>query len=517
MSGPRVPRLVAEGVSKRYGAVHALSEARLEVRTGEVMALLGENGAGKTTIVKVLSGLVRPDRGSVRIDGRVVELSSSGSSQAAGIAVVQQEYSTVGTLSVAENLLLGQHGARVWWSGRILRRHAEELLARVGLSHIDGRTPVEELSVAEMQLLEIARVLGRKATTVILDEPTAALSDAEAALVLRTVRSLAEAGTSIIYVTHRLKEVFEVADRVTIFRNGLSTDPEPIADLDSHKIVTRMLGRELGEMYPQPARPVDTSRVPALVIEGLTAPGMEDPVDLRVGRGQILGLTGQLGAGGSTLLRTIAGFVPVLSGSVMLDGEPLDVHSRRAAIGAGIAYCSPDRKKDGIFAGLSIERNLSSPWLGSVSRLGIISGQRERTTATRSAATFALDTTRLGSSVGTLSGGNQQKVAVGKWLGLQPRLLLIDEPTRGVDIGARAEIYQQLRGLAEAGMTIVVCSSDSNEVFGLCDVIATFHRGALSSIRPRSLWTEEELVREIMQSGMHTGHHAGVRSGTGTS
>ncbi|MTD55109.1 sugar ABC transporter ATP-binding protein [Amycolatopsis pithecellobii] len=499
MATQRVPRLEVEGVSKRYGAVRALDGVRLEVRPGEVMALLGENGAGKSTIVKVLSGLVRPDSGAVRVGGRTVELSSSAASQAAGIAVVQQEYSTVGALSVAENLVLGQRGVRPWWSGGFLRRRAGELLSRVGLGYLDPRTPAEELSVAELQLLEIARVLARSATVLILDEPTAALSQAEAARVLEIVRSLADEGTSILYITHRLDEVFSISDRVTIFRNGTSFAPAVTGELTPQEIVRRMLGRDLGEMFPGRG---DTGGAPVrLKITGLTAPGVEAPVGLDIRRGQIVGLTGQVGAGGSALLRALAGFVPSLTGTVELDGARVDLGNRQAGIAAGIAYCSPDRKRDGIFAGLSIERNLSSAWLGQVARLGVVSRRREREVATRSARQFAIDAARLTSPVGTLSGGNQQKVVVGKWLGRAPRVLLVDEPTRGVDVGARAEIYRQLRALAYEGMAVVVCSSDTGEVYGLCDVIGTFHRGVLSSVRPGSEWTEEALVREVMHNG----------------
>ncbi|WP_020415725.1 sugar ABC transporter ATP-binding protein [Amycolatopsis sp. ATCC 39116] len=499
MADNGIPRLEVDGVSKRYGAVQALDEVRLEVRPGEVMALLGENGAGKSTIVKVLSGLVRPDSGTVRMDGRAVELSSSGASQAAGIAVVQQEYSTVGALSVAENLLLGRRGVRLWWSSGFLRRRAEDLLARVGLGYLDPRTPAEELSVAELQLLEIARVLARSATVLILDEPTAALSQAEAARVLKIVRSIADEGAGILYITHRLDEVFAISDRVTIFRNGASFAPAVTAELTPEDVVRRMLGRDLGDMFPERG---DTEDAPVrLKITGLTTPGLAAPVDLAVRRGQIVGLTGQLGAGGSALLRALAGFAPSLTGTVELDGKRVDLSHRRAGIASGIAYCSPDRKRDGIFAGLSIQRNLSSAWLGRVSRLGVVFPRRERDIATRTAEHFAIDTARLPVQVGTLSGGNQQKVAVGKWLGRDPQVLLVDEPTRGVDVGARAEIYRRLRALADEGMAVVVSSSDTGEVFGLCDAIGTFHRGVLSSVRPSSEWTEEALVREVMHDG----------------
>lgn len=499
MGEPGPLRLQAEHISKRYGSQQALSDVSLELRAGEVMALLGENGAGKSTIVKVLSGLVKPDSGSITIDGAAADVSSSALSQAAGVAVVQQEYSTVGSMSVAENLLLGRRGTRWWWGTRFLDREATGLLARVGLAHVNPRTPVEELSVAEMQLVEVARVLARRASVVILDEPTAALSEAETDLVLRVVRTLAAEGTSILFVTHRLKEVFAVANRVTIFRNGRSSPPAPIDDLDPAEVVRRMLGRELGDMYPDRSAPVDPDAAPALTLTGVTVPGLEQPVDLAVRRGEILGITGQLGAGGSTLLRALAGFEPVLTGTVNVDGKPVDTRSRRSGMAAGIAYCSPDRKRDGIFAGVSIERNLSSPWLSRVSRFGVVAPGKERRIATESATRFAIDVRRMRSTVGTLSGGNQQKVAVGKYLGTDPQVLLVDEPTRGVDVGARAEIYRQIRSLADRGVIIVVQSSDTNEVYGLCDVIGTFHRGVLSELRPRSSWTEESLVHEVMQ------------------
>jgi ribose transport system ATP-binding protein/rhamnose transport system ATP-binding protein len=251
MQDPQPYRLLAENVSKTYGAVKALSDVRFELKPGEVMALLGENGAGKSTIVKVISGLVKPDAGAeISIDGSPADISTSALSQSAGIAVVQQEYSTVGTMSVAENLVLGQMNAPLWWGRKKLRQHATELLQRVGLDALDPDTLIEDLSVAEMQLIEIARVLARDAKIVIFDEPTAALSDAEIARVLDVVKSLAAEGRSIIYVTHRLGEVFEIADRVTVFRNGRSEEPREIAGLDVDQVIALMIGRQLGHMYP---------------------------------------------------------------------------------------------------------------------------------------------------------------------------------------------------------------------------------------------------------------------------
>jgi ABC-type sugar transport system ATPase subunit len=488
-------RLEARGVSKAYGAIKALDSAEIVLGPGEVVALLGENGAGKSTIVKILSGLVAPDEGTIRIDGQDVQLTSVAASQAAGVAVVQQEFSTVGTLSVAENLVLGQRDAPWWWGRRRLNTAAREILARVGLEDLNPDTLVEDLSVAELQLLEIARVLAKDAKVVIFDEPTAALSDAEIVRVLAAVKRLAAEGRSVIYVTHRLGEVFQIADQVVIFRNGRSQAPRPVAGLTVDAIVESMIGRELGELYPE--RSEGLGEV-VLEASGLRIGGVRGEVDLTVRRGEILGLTGQLGSGTSEILRALAGTTQVLGGTVNLEGTALDLRGRRRGILAGVAYCSPDRKRDGIFAGATIRKNLSSPWLRRVARLGFVNRRLEIAEARRSAANFAIDTNRLQALVGQLSGGNQQKVAVGKWLGIRPKLLLVEEPTRGVDIGARAEIYRQLRLLCDSGISIIVASSDTNEVLGLADTVATYYRGVQTAIKPADEWTEPELVREVM-------------------
>lgn len=488
-------RLKAAGITKSYGAVSALADVNFELKPGEVMALLGENGAGKSTIVKVISGLIIPDSGDITIDGQSVHLSSVRASQEAGIAVVQQEFSTVGTMSVAENLVLGQSGAPLWWNPNKLIDSAKQILARVGLEDIDPRRSVDTLSVAEMQLLEIARVLAKDAKIIIFDEPTAALSDAEIVRVLDAVKRLASEGRSVIYVTHRLGEVFEIADRVTIFRNGRSEAPLNVSDLTVDRVVELMIGRELGHLYPERSQNFGPA---VLETRGLKVPGIDGEINLTVRRGEILGLTGQLGSGASEILKAISGTADVLAGEVLLDGARVDLHGRRRGIVMGIAYCSPDRKKDGIFAGVSIRRNLSSPWLRRVSRVGFVSRAQENSEAGRSAANFAIDVNRLSALVGNLSGGNQQKVAVGKWLGIRPRVLLVEEPTRGVDIGARAEIYAQLRRLSDSGVGVIVASSDTNEILGLSDTVATYYRGRQTANRPVEEWTEPALVREVM-------------------
>lgn len=495
MTKSDAPRLSARGLSKRYGAVQALADVAFEIGAGEIVALLGENGAGKSTLVKVLSGLIIPDEGEILIDGEPVDLSSSAKSQGAGIAVVQQEYSTVAALSVAENLVLGRADAPFIWAGRKLRQEARRLLQEVGLAHIDPATKVGELSVAEMQLLEIARVLARDARIVIFDEPTAALSATEAQRVLEVVRRLAQKGISVIYVTHRLPEVFEIADSIAIFRNGRSLSPVAAGESSVAKVIEMMLGRELESMFPD--RPTEFGAERLNIDEVLIA-GLAKPVSLSARRGEILGITGQLGSGADLLVKALASEAEVLEGTITVDGAPLIASSRAKGLAQGITYCSPDRKRNGIFAGVSILRNLSASWLPSVARSGVLSAKAERERGTSFAKDFAIDTRRLGSYVGQLSGGNQQKVVLAKWLGNDPTLFLVEEPTRGVDVGARSDIYAKLRGLCARGMTIVVVSSDTAEVFGLCDTIATFYHGELVAVRPAEEWTEDGLVAAVM-------------------
>ena len=495
MSDQQSLRLHIRGVSKSYGAVKALKSVELCLKPGEVMALLGENGAGKSTVVKVISGLVKPDAGKIEIDGYPVDLSSTAKAQAAGVAVVQQEYSSVPTMTVAENLALGNHNSGRYWGKKGLNRKAIPLLKEVGLDHIDPDNLVETLSVAEMQLLEIARMLARDAKIVVFDEPTAALSDAEITSVLALVRRLASKGISVIYVTHRLPEVFEISDRITIFRNGESSPPIETRNTTVDELVTQMLGRELNQLYPAKSAVFGEIRLRA---DEVLVPGLRAPVSFTVRMGEILGLTGQIGSGLDSLVDVLAGLLPAESGQIELDGVGVDLHGRSAGIRQGIAYCSSDRKRDGIFGGLSIQQNLSSPWLSSVSRAGVLYKGRERNRSLDIAHQFAIDSHRLASPVGTLSGGNQQKVAVGKWLGIDARVLLIAEPTRGVDVGARADIYAKLRSLCDSGLTVIVSSSDTAEIFGLADTIATFYHGTMSVPRPSEEWTENELVREVM-------------------
>jgi ABC-type sugar transport system ATPase subunit len=462
------------------------------------MALLGENGAGKSTLVKILTGLVRPDAGDVEIEGSRIDLSTPARSRGAGIAVVQQELSLVPTLSAAENLAIGGGHVSGLWTPRRLQKEARPFLELVGLGYIDPGAPVGSLSVAERQRVEIARLLARQARILILDEPTAALADAEIDRVMQLVRSLADEGRSVVYVTHRLDEVFRIAHRVTVLRNGESQPPVAVSGLTLDTLVTRILGRPLEAMFPD--RAVEVGE-PVLDLSEVLTEGLVQPVTLTVRAGEILGLAGQLGSGAARLVRAVAGVQAVGAGQVAVGGRPVATYPIRRAIRAGIAYCSDDRKRDGLFPIRTVTENLTTPALAVVAPHGVVVRRREKRLAQELAGFFQIDRRRLEHRAVTLSGGNQQKVALGKWLGVRPRVLLVVEPTLGVDVGARAEIYAHLRTLARDGMALMFASSDFAEVLGLADTVATFYRGSLVRMAPAHTLSAEAVLRDVTAAG----------------
>lgn len=456
------------------------------------MSLIGENGAGKSTLVKILAGLVTADSGTVAINGAPCDIGSPARSRDAGIAVVQQELSLVPSLTAVENVFLGSALGGVWSASR-LRRLAAPHLEAVGLASRDWLLPVEQLSVAEQQLIEIARLMARDAQILIFDEPTAALSDAEIQRVLDVVRHLTAAGRGVIYVTHRLREVFQLGGRVTVIRGGLSQPPIDVCQSDVSDLVERMLGQSLASMYPPRAAELGE---PVLELAALSTPSLAAPIDLSVRRGEIVGLVGQIGSGGPSVLHAMAGRVPY-EGRVVLDGAVKRSRSVHEALAHGIAYCSADRKKDGLFQSRSVRQNLTAPALERLSRFSWYSPSRAAVLAWQLASQFQIRLDRMRMPVASLSGGNQQKVALGKWLSIDPRVLLVEEPTRGVDIGARAEIYRHLRALAEQGMVIVFASSDLSEALGLSDTVVTLYRGRVVRSAPAAKLTESDVMVDV--------------------
>ncbi len=491
-------------ITRNYGAIQALQGVDFNLRRGEVMALVGENGAGKSTLVKIIGGFDDNHGGTILRNGKPIELESPVQAESYGIAIAQQELSLIPTMTVAENIFLASPKQNMWSTIRQKAKLARTYLDQVGLAEVDPMARVDRLSVGEQHLVEVARLIARDAEILILDEPTAALGEAESRRILAMARKLADAGKSIIYVSHRMDEIFEIGDRVTVLRDGQSQPPVDVSQLNVHMLIERMLGRKLENMFPDRGPKPSRSEV-VLEVDELWPDGIVVPVTLKIRTGEIFGLAGQLGSGSGYLLAALGGSRQTRSGTVRVKlGEEDDADFREflpkspaEAIKNRIAYCSSDRKRDGLYLERPIIENLSSPAIERVSTFGWLNHAKERRLALELGEAMTVDTTRLQDESQVLSGGNQQKVTVGKWLSIQPRVLLIDEPTRGVDVGARSEIYQRLRDLADSGVAIVFASTDIQEITYLPDRIATFYRGQHISTFKTYGDESERILKEI--------------------
>ncbi|MBD8605534.1 sugar ABC transporter ATP-binding protein [Aeromicrobium sp. CFBP 8757] len=484
-------RLDVRGVTVTYGAFAALSDVSFDVRAGEVHALLGHNGAGKSTLVKVLSGLVQPDSGEVLIDGEHVQARNPRQSQMHGVALVDQELSLVPTLTVAENMMLG--AAR---SSSVPPARLREILDSLGLERVALGAPVSSLSLGEQQLVEIARALSRDAKILILDEPTATLSDHEIDMVFAAVRAMAADGRSIIYVSHRLGEILALCQRATVLRDGRTIGTESVATLDRDSIVTMMLGH-LPESGATDRAP-DPSRSTVLSVTGLSVPPSVHGVDLEVAEGQIIGIAGQVGCGASEIMRALAGLEPLATGQVEVAGRPLRLTSPLTAAARGIFYTTSDRKQEGLFLTHSIARNVVATRLPLLSRWGLVRRASDRRAVGELLGLTDIAPDRSGHPVGSLSGGNQQKVLVARSLRRPSSVvLLFDEPTRGVDVGGRAEIHDLIRAAAADGKGVVFCSTELDEVMELSDTVVTMFGGRVVSVRSRADVTAARVLTDM--------------------
>jgi len=504
------PLLKLTGISRRYGAIQALNDAGFEVREGEIMGLVGENGAGKSTMVKIVSGFDTGFTGEYRVRGERVHFGGPTAAEHAGIAIAQQELSLISTMSVAENVFLAGDGVPAVASKAFLARKAKPFLEEVGLGHVNPTRTINRLSVGERHLVEVARLLAHNPQVLILDEPTAALGETDSIRILDMVRRLREHGKSIIYVSHRMDEIFRICDRITVLRDGESQEPRTAAELDVKKLVELMLGFELGNMFPE-RKPVEREE-PVMKVRDLWPDGMLEPVGFDIYPGEILGLAGQLGSGTSEILGAMAGSTKSRGGKLYFEGEEFLPPRPKSAIRRGIAYCSEDRKRDGLFLGRPVMENFSSPALEAISTRGLLSAVRERILSSENAVKFTVDPGRLPQEAGVLSGGNQQKVALGKWLSITPKIILVNEPTRGVDVGARAEIYRKLRDLADEGTAIVIASTDIQEIANLPDRVITFYRG----IRIGEIGIEDMTPANILEQITDPFHEAGILAERGS-
>ena len=487
----QAPALEAEGIVKRFDGVHALEGARLSVQPGEIHALLGENGAGKSTLIKVLTGIYAPDAGTLHRNGEEVQFANVRVANRAGIVALYQELSIIPSLSVAENIMLGEQtpssGGVVRWSE--LRQQAREILESIHQSIPLGKL-AGDLSPVQQTMVAFARALATDAKVLILDEPTASLTDSEIPELFAMLRGLRDRGVAIVYVSHRLEEVFELCDRLTIMRNGATIVTKNVADTNIDEVISAMVGRSADAIYPPRTA---TGTEIALEVSGLTGPRARD-VSFTVAAGEVLGIGGLAGSGRSELLRLLSGAQRAHHGQVSVNGEVVRHSGVGSALDAGIALVPEERRSQGVILSASIEENVAIANLAAVSTAGWVQKNRVTDIAKNAMTDLQIKARSTRQHVGELSGGNQQKVVLAKMLARKPRVLLMDEPTRGIDVGTKAEIYRLIRRLAAEGMAVVAVSSELPELIGMCDRILIMHEGEVSGIVPAEGADEEILL-----------------------
>ena len=488
------PLLQMTGIKKSFPGVRALTGVNLTLAAGEVLALVGENGAGKSTLMKVLGGAVEPDAGTIQICGEEVRIESPLAARRLGIAMIYQEFNLVPALSARENIFLGQEITR---SGFLAhdeeRRRATELLARIGLD-FDPETPCRQLSVAQQQGIEIAKALSLNARILVLDEPSAALTTREVERLFAIIRQLKAHGLGIIYIGHRLEEIFEIADRVMVMRDGANVGARAIADFTRAQLIEMMVGRELKDEFPKRAATIGE---PRLIVKGLSRGSAVRDVSFAVRRGEILALAGLVGAGRTELARLLFGADARDAGEIQLDGRPLEIRSPRDAIAAGIGLLTEDRKQQGLVLAHSVRENFGLPNLDWLSRAGFLRLAQERSEFARYTSAMRIKISDGEQRARNLSGGNQQKVVIAKWLARDCDVLIFDEPTRGVDVGAKYEIYVLMNELAAQGKAILMISSDLPEVLGVADRILVMHEGRLTGEIANARAATQEQIMEL--------------------
>jgi ribose transport system ATP-binding protein len=503
------PLLEMSGITKRFPGVVALADVSLHLRRGEVLALTGENGAGKSTLIKVLGGAHVPDGGQIRVDGQAVRFRSVRDAKQAGIALIHQELMLAPNLDVAGNVFLGNEGGSLGLL-RPLRRQAmwkatAALLQRVGLVH-PPETPVARLTVGEMQMVEIAKALAQNARIIIMDEPTSSLTAGESEKLFQIIRQLRSEGIGIVYISHRMEEVLDLADRITVLRDGRNVGDLQRAEATHEKIVALMVGRELSAHY-FPERPEREAKETVLEVLDLLVPGAPAPVSFSASRGEIVGFAGLVGSGRTELMQALFGATPALRGSIQLEGRAFLPRRTSDAIRRGVFLAPEDRKRHGLVLPMTIAENTSLPAINRYSRLGFLDRARERRVAEAEVARFRVKTPSVHHRVVNLSGGNQQKVVLGKWLAMAPKVLILDEPTRGIDVGAKAEIYRHMAALADEGLTILMVSSEMEEVLGMSDRVVVMRERRIVGVLPRAGLTAERIA-QLMTGGDASGRSA---------
>jgi ribose transport system ATP-binding protein len=498
--------LSMSGIVKRFPGVIALSGVSLTLSQGEVLALMGENGAGKSTLMKVLGGAHLPDEGQIFIDGKPVVLDGVREAKRLGIALIHQELMLAQNLDIAANIFLGNEGGGMMSTLRRgeMNAKAAALLQRVGL-HLPPTTPVSTLTAGQMQMVEIAKALSMNARIIIMDEPTSSLTAGESEQLFKIIRQLKSEQIGIIYISHRMEEVLELSDRITVLRDGRYVGDLVRAEATHEKIVALMVGRELSNQY-FPAKHDKPAGEPMLVVHDLLVPGAPVGASFTARRGEILGFAGLVGSGRTELMESIFGVTPSLGGTMTLEGKPYAPANPRAAIDSGVYLAPEDRKRHGLVLPMTIAQNTSLPNVATYSRFGVLDRAKERKVADAEVARLRTKTPSILQKVVNLSGGNQQKVVLGKWLAMSPKILILDEPTRGIDVGAKAEIYRHMAALAEQGITILMVSSEMEEVIGMSDRVVVMHERRIKGILSRENLTQQRIA--TLMTGRTEGNEA---------
>ncbi|MEC9093751.1 MAG: sugar ABC transporter ATP-binding protein [Planctomycetota bacterium] len=485
--------LQAKSIVKSFPGVKALKGVSLELRQGEVLALIGENGAGKSTLMKILAGIQSQDKGELVVNGRTVEFTNVQQATSAGIALIHQELNLCDNLDLATNIFLGRENS---WAGLIKSRdlygQAEKHLREIGLNE-SPTTLAGELSVGKQQMVEIAKALSTQANILIMDEPTSSLSQQESENLFRIIRQLQQKGVSIIYISHRLGEVIQLADRVEVFRDGENAGQLQRGDISQDAMVKLMVGREINDIFQARQK---TTFQPMLEVSQVVSPAHPNhKLSFSAGKGEILGFAGLVGAGRTELMETLFGITPAISGAISIDGIPIEIDSAQTAVSNGIALVPEDRKKDGLVLEMDVRKNISLPSLDRMSWLSVFSRQMiERQSSHQLINQLSIKTPSGDQPAKFLSGGNQQKVVVAKWLPLQPKLFLLDEPTRGVDVGAKREIYELIHQLADQGATVIFVSSEMDEILGLSDRVIVMHEGQITGELTKTNFSDEAVM-----------------------
>lgn len=469
-----------KGINKSFGTNQVLKNAGFLLKDGEVHALMGENGAGKSTLMKILTGVYTKDSGTVVVDGKEVDYHNPQEAEKAGIVFIYQELNVLFDLTVEENLFMGKEITKGFGvcDKKAMRRKAKEILEKMGVD-IRTNAVMSDLSVGQQQMIEICKALMVDAKVIIMDEPTAALTQSETEALFKVIKSLRQKGVSIVYISHRMEEIFELCDRITVLRDGAYIDTREIKDIDMNDIVKMMIGREIGERYPK--REVAIGKE-VLRVEGLTKEKVFHDVDFSVSAGEVLGVSGLMGAGRTEIMQAIFGNMSYESGKVYIEGKEVQIKNPQQAIKAGIGFITEDRKTEGLMLDKSIEENVALPNLGKISQNSVLSGSSEDKLVGKAIEEFHIKCFGPEHECNNLSGGNQQKVVLAKWIYTDPKILILDEPTRGVDIGAKKEIYSVINELAAKGVAIIMVSSELPEVLGMSDRIMVVREGEIRGI-----------------------------------